>query len=226
MTNTLLPALLVAGALSFPALAADPHTITMTGHGEVKAVPDTAIVNAGVTTSAPTAAAALSANSVRMNQVFEALKKLGIPDRNIQTTGLSVFPQYTNADNNNPRRLTGYQVNNQVSVRLADASRAGAMVDTLVSAGTNQMNGISFDLSEPAPLLEKARTQAVADARTRAETYAKAAGVTLGPIVSISEGGEAQPRPLYRAMALAAPTPIAPGEQGVTADVTVVWEIH
>lgn len=226
MTNTLLPALLVAGALSFPALAADPHTITMTGHGEVKAVPDTAIVNAGVTTNAPTAAAALSANSVRMNQVIEALKKLGIPDRNIQTTGLSVFPQYTNGDNNNPRRLTGYQVNNQVSVRLADASRAGAMVDTLVSAGTNQMNGISFDLSEPAPLLEKARTQAVADARTRAETYAKAAGVTLGPIVSISESDEAQPRPMFRAMALAAPVPIAPGEQGVTADVTVVWEIH
>jgi hypothetical protein len=109
MTNTLLPALFVAGMLSLPALAADPHTITMSGHGEVKAVPDIAILNAGVTTNAPTAAAALSANSVRMNQLFEALRKLGIPDRNIQTTGFSVSPQYSNGDGNNPRRLTGYQ---------------------------------------------------------------------------------------------------------------------
>ena len=216
----------MAGLLSLPALAADPHTITMTGHGEVKAIPDIAILNAGVTTNAPTAADALSANSSRMNQVFDAIKKLGIPDRNIQTTGFSVFPQYTNGDNNNSRRLTGYQVNNEVTVRLTDATRAGTMLDALVSAGANQMNGISFDIAVEAPLLEKARTQAIADARARAETYAQAAGVTLGPIVSIREGGEAQPRPLYRAMALAAPAPIAPGEQGVTADVTVVWEIH
>ena len=226
MTNSLLPALMVAGALSLPALAADPHTITMAGHGEVTAIPDTATVNAGVTTNAPTAAAALSANSARMSQVFDALKKLGIPDRKIQTTGFSVFPQYTNGDSNNPRRLAGYQVSNTVTVRLGDASRAGVLMDSLVSAGANQMNGTSFDLAEPAPLLERARTQAVADARTRAETYAKAAGVTLGPILSISEGPEAQPRPLYRALALAPPAPVAPGEQSVVADVTVVWEIH
>jgi hypothetical protein len=89
------------------------------------------------------------------------------------------------------------------------------------------MYGIGFDIAVPAPLLDKARAQAVADARARAETYAQAAGVTLGPIMSISESaGEAPSRPLYRAMALAAPVPVAPGEQSVTADVTVVWEIH
>jgi hypothetical protein len=227
MINRLLPGLVLVCALSLPALAADPHTLTMTGHGEIKAVPDTATVNAGVTTNATTAAAALTANSARMNQLFDALKKLGVPDRNIQTTGFSVSPQYTNGDNNNPRRLTGYQINNDVSVRLEDVTRVGPTLDTLVGAGANQMNGISFDIASPAPVLEKARIQAVADARARAQTYAQAAGVTLGPIVSISEGGgEAMPRPMFRVMAMAAPTPVAPGEQSVTADVTVVWEIH
>jgi uncharacterized protein YggE len=227
MMNRVLPGLLLISFLSLPAFAADPHTITMTGHGEIKAAPDTAAINAGVTSNAATAAAALSANSARMTQVFDALRKLGIPDRDIQTAGFSVSPQYTNGDNNNVRRLTGYMVNNDVNVRLQDVTRTGAVLDTLVGAGASQMNGIGFDIANPAPVLEKARIQAIADARARAATYAQAAGVTLGPIVSISEGrGETAPRPMFRMMAMAAPTPIAPGEQSVTADVTVVWEIH
>jgi uncharacterized protein len=227
MINRLLPGLVLACALNLPALAADPHTLAMTGHGEVKATPDTATINAGVITNATTAAAALAANSARMNQLFDALRKLGVSDRNIQTNGFSVSPQYTNGDNNAPRHLTGYQVNNDVSVRLEDVARVGAALDTLAGAGANQMNGINFDIANPAPALEKARIQAVADARARAQTYAQAAGVTLGPIVSVSEGGgEAVPRPMFRVMAMAAPTPVAPGEQSVTADVTVVWEIH
>lgn len=227
MSSRLLPGLCLACALSMPAFAAGPRTITMNGHGEIKAVPDIAIVNAGVTTSAQTAAAALSANSTRMNQVFDALKKLGIPDRNIQTANFSISPQFTMGESSNSHRVTGYQVNNEVSVRLTDVKRAGTVLDTLAGAGANQMNGISFDIATPAPLLEKARTQAVSDAHARAETFARAAGVTLGPIISISEGAsEPQARPLYRVMALAAPAPVAPGEQSVAADVTVVWEIH
>ena len=231
MKNRLLPgllsSLLLACTLSLPAFAADPHTLTMTGHGEIKTVPDVAAITAGVNTNAPTAAAALSANSACMNQVFGALRKLGIADRDIRTTGFSVSPQYTNGDNNNPRHRTGYQVNNEVNVRLDDVTRTGAVLDTLVGAGANQMNGIGFDIANPAPVLEKARIQAIADARARAQTYAQAAGVTLGPILSITEGGsEAAPRPMFRVMAMAAPTPVAPGEQSVTADVTVVWEIH
>ncbi|HVW75577.1 MAG TPA: SIMPL domain-containing protein [Rhizomicrobium sp.] len=227
MKKHLLPGLLLACTLSLPAFAADPHTLTMTGHGEIKAVPDVATITAGVNTNAPTAAAALSANSARMNQVFAALKKLGVPDRDIRTAGFSVSPQYTNGDNNTTRRLTGYQVDNEVNVRLDDVTRTGAVLDTLVGAGANQMNGIGFDIANPAPVLEKARIQAVADARARAQTYAQAVGVTLGPIISITEGNsEAPPRPMFRVMAMAAPTPVAPGEQSVTADVTVVWEIH
>jgi uncharacterized protein YggE len=140
-----------------------------------------------------------------------------------------VSPLYTGGDNNERPRLTGYQVNNEVSVRLDDVSKLGAALDALVTAGANQMNGINFSIREPAPLLEKARAAAVADARTRAETYAKAAGVTLGPVQRISEGsGSEPPRPMYRAMAMAAErsVPVAAGEESVTADVSMVWEIR
>ena len=219
--------LALACTLAVPAWAADPHTMAMTGHGEVRGAPDMAQVTAGVTATAPTAAQALAANSNRMKGVFAALAKLGVPEKNIQTTNFFVSPQYTNGDNNTPRRLTGYQVNNDVTVRLEDVGKLGGALDALVAAGANQINGVSFSIQNDAPLLEKARTQAIADARMRAETYAKAAGMTLGPILSISEGGgEAPPRPMYRMAAMAAETRIAPGEQSVAADVSVVWEIH
>jgi hypothetical protein len=220
--------LALAAALSVPAWAADTRTMAMTGHGETRGAPDLAQVTAGVTTTAPTAAQALSANSNRMKTVFAALEKLGVPERNIQTTNFFVSPQYSNGDNNAPRRLTGYQVNNDVTVRIEDVGKLGSTLDALVAAGANQINGVSFSIQNATPLLAKARGDAVADARARAETYAKAAGVSLGPILSISEGGaEPMPRPMYRMEALqAGATRIAPGEQSVTADVTLVWEIH
>jgi uncharacterized protein YggE len=217
----------LAFLIAAPALAADPRTLSITGHGEAHGRPDIAQIQAGVTTTAPTAAAALSGNNSRMNSVFAALKKLGVPDRNIQTSGFSVFPQYTNGDNNNPRRLTGYQVSNTVSVKLEEIDRTGPALDALVAAGANQMNGISFDIARPEPLLDQARADAVTDARHRAEVYAKAAGISLGPIQSISENGaSAPPRPMYRMAMMADAAPVAPGEQTLSADVTMVWEIH
>ena len=227
MKSRIFLGLVLATAITLPAWAADSRTIAMTGHGETRGAPDMAQVTAGVSTMAPTAAQALSANSSHMKGVFAALVKLGVPERNIQTSNFFVSPQYSNGDNNTPRRLTGYQVNNDVTVRLEDVGKLGGALDALVAAGANQINGVSFSIQNSAPLLEKARADAVADARARAETYAKAAGVTLGPILSISEGGaEAPPRPMFRVAAIQAETRIAPGEQSVTADVTMVWEIH
>lgn len=215
-------------AVLSPALAAAPRTLSMSGHGEVQAAPDQAQVTAGVTTAAPTAAAALSANTARMKTVFAALEKMGVPERNIQTVNFSVSPQYTNGADNLPPRLTGYQVSNDVALRLDDVSRLGAALDALVGAGANQMNAISFSIRDPAPLLDKARADAVANARARAQTYARAAGVTLGPILSISEGGGDAPRPLYKAvmMSAARAVPVAAGEESVNADVAMVWEIQ
>ena len=166
-----------------------------------------------------------------MKGVFDALRKLGVPEKNIQTVNFSVSPQYTGGGNNERPKLTGYQVSNDVSVLLEDVSKLGTALDALVTSGSNQMNGINFSIRDTAPMLAKARADAIADARTRAETYAKAAGVTLGPIQSISEGTAIQPpRPMYRVMAMAAQAdrsvPVAAGEESVAADVSVVWEIR
>ncbi|HEY4078758.1 MAG TPA: SIMPL domain-containing protein [Rhizomicrobium sp.] len=229
MKSAILPALIAAVLLApAVALAADTHTLSMGGHGEVRTAPDLVQINAGVTTNATTAAQALAANTTRMKGVFAALEKMGVPQKTIQTVNFSVSPQYTNGGNNEPPRLTGYQINNEVSVRLEDVDRLGTALDALVSSGANQMNGINFSIRDSAPVLEKARADAIADARVRAETYAKAADVTLGPILSISEGGgEVRPLRMAAPMMFASKSvPVAAGEQSVTADVAVVWEIH
>jgi uncharacterized protein len=224
--KNLIFAALLAGA---PALAdTAPRTITMSGHGEVKAAPDQAQINTGVTTAAPTAATALAANTARMRALFDTLAGAGIAAKNIQTVNFSVSPQYTGGAPGQPSRVTGYQVTNQLSVHLDDVARVGATLDALVTAGSNQMDGISFSIRDPAPLLEKARTDAVADAQARAQTYARAAGVTLGPVLTISEGG-GEVRTYRMApmmMKAAGPVPVAAGEESVTADVSLVWEIH
>ena len=212
-------------ALTQPARAAG--LITVTGTGEARGVPDEAVISAGVVNQARTAAAALSENSRAMNAVFAALKRLGVPEKDVQTSNFSIEPQYPPFNANTPDRpITGYQVSNTVSVILDDVSKAGPTLDALVAAGANQAGGISFAIRNSEALLEQARTDAVKDAAERAETYAKAAGVTLGPIASIGEGGVEQPRPVFMAMAKrAAPTPIAAGEQSVTASVTIAWQI-
>lgn len=227
MRRHIYAALLASGLLAtLPAMAqtAGPRILTMTGHGEVHAPPDTATLSAGVTSTGATAAAALSANTDSMTAIFAALKKLGVPDNRIQTGSFSVSPQYSNDD---ARRIIGYQVTNQVTVRLDDVAKLGTVLDTLVHAGANRVDGIGFSIRDSAALLDKARAQAVADARAKAQTYTKAAGVTLGPILSIGENGEGSPRPVFAPMALAArAVPVAAGEQSVSAEVSIVWEIQ
>lgn len=202
------------------------HIITMSGHGETHGQPDTAMLSAGVSVDAPTAAAALADANKNMQAVLAALKKLGVADRDIQTRNFSVNPQYANGNGEAPR-MTGYQVTNQVQVRLQDISKLGPALDALVTAGANQINGVNFSIHDPAALLAEARTEAVTDARTKAETFAKAGGVTLGSILSITENGNGGPRPVVFAapMMRAASVPVALGEEAVGADVTITWEI-
>jgi uncharacterized protein YggE len=220
---------LVIVGLAAPALAqpAAPHTLTMTGSATAKTAPDMADISAGITSDAPTAAAALAANSATMNRIFVALDGLGVPRKNMQTSNFNVSPVYASRAPDQTQRLTGYRVNNEAHVILEDIAKVGATLDALAAAGANQMNGLNFAIKDPAPLLAKARADAVADVRLRAQQYAAAAGVTLGQIQSLSEGGTEPPRPMYRMAAMAAaPTPIAAGEESVNASVTIVWEIH
>ncbi len=209
---------------------AAPRTMTMPGQGVAKAAPDQAQFSTGVVTQDHTAALALAANSRAMNAVFATLKNLGIPDKDIQTSNFSLSPQYQVCKPGTacPQRIAGYEVSNTVNVTVEDFGKTGAVLDALVSSGSNRIDNISFSIRDTSALLKQAREAAVKDAVLRAQTYAKAAGVTLGPILSIDEGVNAQPRPLYRAMNMmagAAPPPVAGGEQSVTADVSMTWEI-
>ncbi|MFC3692855.1 SIMPL domain-containing protein [Chenggangzhangella methanolivorans] len=228
-------ALLAAAALASPALAEPqpkPRSVTATGEGSISAAPDLAIVSSGVVTSAPGAADALKANAEAMTKVFAAAKKAGIEDRDVATSGLSVQPQYDYGDGQRPRapKLTGYEARNMVTIRVRQIDKAGGLVDALVAAGSNQIEGFSFEISDRDEKLDAARGEAVKDARRKAELYAAAAGAKLGQALSIEEAGDVgEPaRPFaMRAKAMdAAPTPIAKGEQELTARVTVRWKLE
>jgi len=206
-----------------------PHILTVSGQGIAKAAPDQAQFSTGVVTQGSTAALALAANSRAMNAVFATLKKLGIPDKDIQTSNFSLSPQYQvcKPGTTCPQRIIGYQVSNTVNVTVEDFGKTGAVLDALVSSGSNQIDNIGFSIHDTSALLKEAREAVVKDAILRAQTYAKAAGVTLGSILSIQEGGSEQPQPMYYAKAMmAAPPPIAGGEQSVSAEVTISWEIQ
>ena len=219
-----------AGA-SASAAEQPPRTLSVSGEGEVRAAPDQSSLSAGVTTGAATAAQALAANSRAMNAVFATLKRLGIPDKDIQTSNFSLSPQYQvcKPGMTCPQRIVGYQVSNNVNVTVEELDKTGPVLDALVSSGSNQIGGIDFSIHDTKSLLRVAREAAVKDAIDHAQTYAKVAGVTLGPILSIQEGGGEAPRPMYRAMAMmanSAPPPVAGGELSVSANVTITWQIQ
>lgn len=222
--------LTASGAAAAPA-SETPRTITVSGLGTVKAAPDEASFSTGVVTQGATASRALAANSQAMNAVMATLKKLGIPDKNIQTSDLSLSPQYQTCKPGVvcPQRIVGYEVSNTVNV-TAELAKTGAVLDALVASGSNQIGGIGFSIHDPKPLMTKARAEAVQDAIDRAETIAKAAGVTLGPILAIQEGGAEPPQPIYntrfKGLMAAAPPPVAGGEQSVSASVSITWQIQ
>lgn len=227
-------AIAVAAALAaVPALAQQaPATLTLSAEAEVQAAPDIADIGAGVVTQAADAGSALAANSTQMTRVVAALKKAGIADRDIQTAGLSLQPQYR-YEQNQPPILTGFQAANRVQVTLRDLKGSGKVIDTLVKEGANQIDGPNFRISAPEPLLDKARAEAVRKARARAELYAQAAGLKVKRITSISEGFEQRPpMPMMRSVAMAEaapaapPPPIAPGEVGLVARVTMAFELE
>lgn len=227
--------LLLAGAFAIPAPALAqsdtpaPRLITITGTGDVRAAPDQAQLSAGVVSEAKTAAAALTDNNNKMAAVFAALRKLGVPGKDIQTSGFSVAPQYPPYNSKEERHITGYQISNTVTVKLSEMKKLGQALDALVAAGANQVNSVSFSIADPAAALARARAEAVKDARTEAETYARAADVSLGPIQSISEPSGEGPRPMFAVTAMrAAPegVPVAAGEQTVSASVTISWQIR
>ena len=198
--------------------------------GEVNATPDIASIGAGVVTQAPTAAEAMTDNAKRMAATVAALKKAGVADRDIQTSSIGLQPQYKYAENQ-PPVITGYQASNQLMIRFRDVKRAGTILDALVAAGANQINGPNLSVDHPEALIDQARVKAIAESKARAELYAKAAGLGVKRIVSISEGSfEPTPRPVpmmaMRMEKAAADTSIEAGEQRLSVSVSVTFELQ
>jgi uncharacterized protein len=226
--RTSLAAAVIAGALlATPALAQTipPATISVTGEATISVPPDQAQIDGGVTSEAKTAREASDANNTAMGKVLLALKGAGIEEKDVQTSRLSLQPQ--SAPNRpGPSAIVSYRASNRVTVRLRDVTKVANVIDTLVGAGANEIGGINFVVSQASKLLDEAREQAIADARRKAEIYAKAAGVTLGAPLSISEQGFPGPIP-FRKMAagMAASAPVAQGEETLAVTVSVSWAI-
>ena len=230
VTRPLIFAALAAAALAGPAFAQDPVVprLTVTGEGRVSAAPDIATVSLGVTERAEAAQAAMDAVSTRTRAVLDRLDALGIEARDRQTSGLSLQPVY--ADRNgvyDARQIAGFEASNMVTVRVRDIGALGDVLAAALDDGANRLGGLSFDLSEPRSALDEARRRAVADARAKAELLAQEAGVTLGPVLSISEGGGGGPVPMAMMMAdaRAESVPIAAGETTLSASVTMEFGI-
>jgi uncharacterized protein len=218
----------LAGALTSHAQAQQtypPQGVTVIGEGSVSVPPDYALITSGVTTRAKTVKEATDANSKVMAAVTAALLQAGIEQKDIQTSRFSIQPVYTPQEPRAEPKLSGYGVSNQVSVTIRRIDNLGEILDRLVAAGATDVGNVAFLVSDTSKALDQAREDAMADARRKAEVYARAAGVRLGPVEWITESaGFAQPAPA-RASTMAASVPISTGEDTLRARITVRFGI-
>jgi uncharacterized protein YggE len=222
------PAAIGQPAPAAPSSRFETTTLDIAASGEVQATPDMATIDLGVTTQEASAAAALAENAVAMTKVIATLKAAGIEARDIQTSNLSVSPQYVYAQNQ-PPRLTGYQATNQVAVTVRDLTRLGAAVDAVVNAGATNVGSISFGLISRTPAEDAARLAAVKALQDKAALYANASGYHIRRLVNLTEGAPQQiVRPLMMSAGLAAaapPTPVESGDLTVRVDVSGEFEL-
>ena len=228
--------LALAAAQAVPAAAHEIPVQPITGTrldvvatGEVNRVPDTMRINAGVMTQAATATEAIRLNAARMESVRAALRRAGIADRDIQTSSISLYPEMRHIEGRTPE-LIAYRAHNNVSVRFRDIANAGRILDALVEAGANQIDGPMLYIERPEEALDEARTRAIATARQRAELYARALGMRVKRVLAVSEAGNVgipYPRPMAAMEARGGDsTRIDPGEQTLTVTLTVSFELE
>jgi len=239
MKQLFLVALMIgASALASPA-AAQQTSITQTiagtrldinATGEVGRVPDVAVISAGVVSRASTATAALSDSADRMSRVLAALKAAGVADRDVQTSNVSLNPEYRYPQDQAPQ-LVGYTASNNVTIRFRDIRNAGKILDALVKQGANQINGPTLMIDKPEEALDEARAKAVAVGRARADLYARSLGMRVVRVVTVNEsGGYAPPPPMPVAMMAARgerdQTKIVPGEQKLEVNLAMTFELQ
>ncbi|MGR3571532.1 SIMPL domain-containing protein [Brevirhabdus sp.] len=230
MLPTALPALAQGPQLADPARM--PARMTVTGEGSVDLPPDMATITLGATTQKATAAEALADNSKMVAATLDVLKAEGIAARDMQTSGLRLYPVFDNRPKPDGQgdapRIEGYRASNTITVRVRDLPRLGVVLDQVVQAGVNEFRGLEFGLSAPQESTDAARRNAIADARRKADLYAQAAGLKIIGILSLDEQTRSQPPGMMRMNAMAAresQVPVAEGEVTLNVDVTITYEI-
>jgi uncharacterized protein YggE len=239
MRNAIIAALMLGAAAWAAPAAAQQASITQTiagtrldinATGEVTRVPDVAVISAGVVTRSTSATGALQEAADRMQRMIGALKRAGIEDRDIQTSNVSLNPEYRYPENQSPQ-LTGYTASNQLTIRFRDIRNSGKILDALVAQGANQISGPSLTIDKPEAALDEARANAIAAGRARAELYARSLGLHVLRVVAVSESGgyavppPAPPMPMMARME-AAQTKIEPGEQKLQVSVAMTFELQ
>ncbi|PPT99988.1 SIMPL domain-containing protein [Xanthomonas arboricola] len=242
MRTTLKPLLLALSIAAGTAMTAHAQTapsytipndgtlLNVSAEADAKRIPDIATLSAGVVTQAADGNAAMRQNADQMSKVMAAIKAAGIADKDVQTTGIHLSPQYTYKENEAPR-INGYQASNTVSLKVRDISRLGKVLDALVAQGANDINGPSFSVDQPEPAYDEARVAALKKAQARADTYAKSLGLKVRRIVSISEGrsgGGVRPMMMAASMRSAKAemdTQVAPGESILSINLDVTFEL-
>lgn len=222
--------LALSTALALPlaaaAFAEGAGHITVIGEASIAATPDMATVSLGVTTEGPTAAEAMAANSKALAAVIERLKSAGIAENDLQTSNLSLNPNWVGYESGQTPTISNYMAMNMLNVRVRNLAQLGSVLDASIADGANTLNGITFELTAPRPVQDEARKTAVADAAAKAALYAEAAGVKVGKIVSISEQQNYNgPMPVFMDAKAASPVPVATGQIALQSSVTVTYEI-
>ncbi|MFT4249190.1 MAG: SIMPL domain-containing protein [Pseudomonas sp.] len=211
------------------AIPADGTLLNIASEAEARRVPDVARLSAGVVTQAADGDAAMRQNARQMEKVMQAIRAAGIAEKDVQTSGITLYPQTVYKEGQSPR-ITGYQASNTVSLKVRDLTRLGKVLEALAAQGANQINGPSFEIDRPEPVYDEARVAALKQAQARAETYARALGLRVRRIVSISEGrgGGTRPVPMMRMQAIAADAatpPVSPGETSLSVNLDVTFEL-
>lgn len=221
-------------ALAAPALAQPTEVRPISGTrldvvatGEVTRVPDIVVINAGITSRAPTATAAIRANGASMERLRAALRAAGIEARDVQTSSVNLNADYRHTPNGTPQFI-GYNASHRLTVRFRDAANAGRILDTLVTAGANEINGPSFEVADSAAALDEARTRALTTARARAELYARTLDMRVRRVLAVSETGSMRPMPMLRQESANAVsgTNIVLGEQALAVSLVVSFELE
>jgi len=218
--------------------APDAPTVAVGGRGEVRAEPDEATVALGVTAQAETAGAAQQEANRIAGRILAAVRALGIEDKAVQTSRISLYPVYADQQRRMPQqqpeepRIVGYRASNVVSVRLEDLAKIGPVIDATVEAGANEVQGVSFALRDDSAQRRDALAKAVADGRAKAETLAAALGLRLGPVLHVEEAGVQIDLPQVNRSGVAmmrmessAPTPVAAGEVSVSGSVNLLYRL-